>query len=148
MTSTWKIVGGGCLPSPSRWPQSAGVLLGDTRRPRSPGAPFRPWKLAGEQAGLGFAVVHEFMVRIETPNGTDCDGEKAAQVDDAIEPRPQIASVVTDHSSQSGTISSTFRVRARTVDDAQEIALRAFTAALVASVSSEHGWLLIDVAGP
>ena len=89
------------------------------------------------------------MVRIETPNGTDCDGKKAAQVDDAIELITQITSVVTDHSSQSGTISSTFRVRARTVDDAQEIALRAFTAALlVASVSSEHGWLLIEVAGP
>lgn len=93
--------------------------------------------------------MHEFTIRIETPKGTDSDGEKAAQVDDAIEPRPQITSVVTDHSGQSGTISSTFRVRARTVDDAQEIALRAFTAALlVASISSEHGWLLIEVAGP
>jgi hypothetical protein len=47
------------------------------------------------------------------------------------------------------TISSTFRVRAGTVDDAQEIALRVFTAALVvARVSSEHGWLLVEVAGP
>ena len=94
-------------------------------------------------------ALHEFTIRIETPPGTECDEEKAAQVDDAIEPRPEITSVTTDHSSQSGTISSTFRVRAPTVDDAQEIALRAFTAALlVASISSEHGWLLVEVAGP
>lgn len=93
--------------------------------------------------------MHEFTIRIETPKGTQRAEEKAAQVDDAMEPRPQITSVVTDHSSQSGTISSTFRVRARTVDDAQEIALRAFTAALlVASVSSEHGWLVVEAAGP
>ena len=93
--------------------------------------------------------MHEFTIRIETPKGTECDEEKAAQVDDAIEPRPEITFVATDHSSQSGTISSTFRVRAGTVDDAQEIALRVFTAAhVVARVSSEHGWLLVEVAGP
>jgi hypothetical protein len=95
------------------------------------------------------AVVHEFTIHIETPQGTECDGEKAAQVDGAIETRPEITFTATEHSSQSGTISSTFRVRARTVDDAQEIALRAFTAALlVARISTGRGWLLIEAAGP
>jgi hypothetical protein len=93
--------------------------------------------------------VHEFTIRIETPQGFECDGEKAAQVDGTIETRPEIMSVATDHSSQSGTISSTFRVQAETVDDAQEIALRAFTSALwVASISSERGWLLVEAGGP
>jgi hypothetical protein len=63
--------------------------------------------------------------------------------------RPGITFVATDHSSQAGTISSTFRVRAGTVDDAQEIALRVFTAALVvARVNSKHGGVLVEVAGP
>jgi hypothetical protein len=51
--------------------------------------------------------------------------------------------------SESGTISSTFRVRAPTLDDVQELALRVFTVALaVARVTSERGWVVIEVAGP
>ena len=48
--------------------------------------------------------MHEFTIRIETPQGTECDGEKATQVEEAMKPLPEITSVATDHSSQSGTI--------------------------------------------
>jgi hypothetical protein len=60
-----------------------------------------------------------------------------------------ITRIETDHSSRSGTIASTFKVRAPTADKAEELALQAFTAALaVAHVEGDHGWLVVEVGGP
>lgn len=95
------------------------------------------------------APVYEFTIRVETPSGTECDAEKAAAVDEAMELSPQITRIESGHSTRSGTISSTFRVRAPNVDDAQELALRVFSRALaVARISSEHGWLVVEASGP
>jgi hypothetical protein len=94
-------------------------------------------------------VLEEFTIRIETPGGTECDGEKAAAVDHAMQETRTITRIETDHSSRSGTIASTFRVRAPTADVAEELALQAFTAALaIARVESDHGWLVVEVGGP
>jgi hypothetical protein len=60
-----------------------------------------------------------------------------------------ITQIETDHSRRSGTIASTFKVRAPTADEAEELALQAFTAALAAArVESDHGWLVVEVGGP
>ena len=93
--------------------------------------------------------MYEFTIRVETPSGTECDAEKAAAVDEAMELGPQITRIESGHSTRSGTISSTFRVRAASIDDAQELALRVFSRALVvARISSEHGWLVVEASGP
>jgi hypothetical protein len=43
---------------------------------------------------------------------------------------------------ETGVISSSLRIRAFSLDAAQEIAIRVFTAALgLAGLSSDHGWL-------
>ena len=50
---------------------------------------------------------------------------------------------------ETGTISAAIRIRAFTVDGAQEVALRVFTAALgLAGFRSDPGWLYIEALGP
>jgi hypothetical protein len=60
-----------------------------------------------------------------------------------------ITRIETNYSSRFRTIASTFKVRAPTADEAEELALQAFTAALAAAhVESGHGWLVVEVGGP
>jgi hypothetical protein len=95
------------------------------------------------------AVLEEFTIRIETPGGTESVGEKAAAVDHAMQVTRTITRIETNHSGRSGTIASTFKVRAPSADEAEELALQAFTAALdAAHVESDHGWLIVEVGGP
>lgn len=95
------------------------------------------------------SALEEFTIRIETPDGTECDEEKAAAFDEAMVPSGAITRIETSHSSRSGTIASTFGVRAPSIDEAQDLALQVFTAALAtAQVRSEDGWLVIDAGGP
>lgn len=95
------------------------------------------------------SALPEFTIRIETPDGTECDDEKAVAFDKAMVPSDTITRIETNHSGPSGTIASTFKVRAASIDEAQELALQVFTAALAtAHVRSEHGWLVIETGGP
>lgn len=95
------------------------------------------------------AALHEFTIRIQTPRGTTTDEAAAARVAAAIDSAGEIAGAETTLDTRQGTISTSLRVRATTLDEAQETALRIFTGALaLAQVVSIHGWLLIEAAGP
>jgi hypothetical protein len=95
------------------------------------------------------AAVHEFTIRIQTPRGTTTDEAAAARVATAIDSAEEIAGAETTLDARQRTISTSLRVKATTLDEAQETALRIFTGALgLAQVVSMHGWLLIEAAGP
>lgn len=84
----------------------------------------------------------EFTIWIQTPEGTTSDGDKAALVSTALELSPDAVDTQTAFDQKTGVISSSIRIRAFSLEGAQEIAIRAFTAALgLAALSSDHGWL-------
>ncbi len=93
--------------------------------------------------------MHEFTIRIQTPRGTTSEESTAAQVAAAVDSAGEVTGADTILDARLGTISTSFQVRAMTLDEAQEIALRVFTGALaLAQVVSIDGWLLIEAAGP
>lgn len=84
----------------------------------------------------------DFTILIQTPEDTTIDEDKAALVSTALELSPDVAGAQTALAQETGVISSSMRICAFSLDAAQEIAIRVFTAALsLAGLSSDHGWL-------
>jgi hypothetical protein len=87
----------------------------------------------------------EFTILIQTPEDTTTDGDKAALVSTALELSPDVTGAQTALAQETGVISSSMRISAFSLDAAQEIAIRVFTAALgLAGLSSDHGWLDVE----
>jgi hypothetical protein len=89
--------------------------------------------------------VVELTILIQTPEETTTDGDKAALVSTALELSPDVVGAQTALAQETGVISSSIRICAFSLDAAQEIAIRIFTAALgLAGLSTDHGWLDVE----
>jgi len=90
----------------------------------------------------------EYTITIETPEGTTTDENALGRFDEAMRASDEVSgsTALLDH--RLGTISSTFRVEADTLEDAQTIGIRVFLAALwVAGLDGEGLWRIVEADG-
>jgi hypothetical protein len=94
------------------------------------------------------AVVPEFTVSIETPEGTTTDEAVMARFDEAMRASDEVSgsTAILDHGA--GRISSTFQVEAPTLEVGQMIAIRVFTDALRSAGRSGDGLWRDEEPGP
>jgi hypothetical protein len=94
-----------------------------------------------KRRGRLVVIVPEFTLSIETPKGTTTEEDVRARFDEAMRASEEVrgSTAILDHGA--GTISSTFRVEAPTLEVAQMIAIRVFADALrSAGLSGDALW--------
>ena len=86
----------------------------------------------------------EFTLSLETPGGTTTDEDVMGRFDEAMRASEEVSgsTAILDHGA--GTISSTFQVKAPTLEVAQMIAIRVFAEALrSAGLSGDSLWRIV-----
>ena len=87
----------------------------------------------------------EFTLSLETPQGTTTDEDVLGRFDEAMRASEELSgsTAILDH--DTGTISSTFQVKAPTLEVAQMIATRVFADALrSAGLSGDSHWRIVE----
>lgn len=86
----------------------------------------------------------EFMLSIETPEGTTTDEDIWARVEEAMRESHEVSGARTVFRRDSGVISTTFQVDAPTLEVAQMVAIRVFADALRgAGLKGDSLWRIV-----